>query len=269
MSRFADADRKLTAERAAIAKRTVRRILIVDIERRPGLTPIFDQRTRGFIPVSQWTRLPSLLCFAAKWYGRGPVDFHAVWDDPAAMVQGAWDLYDQADIVVGYNQIRFDNKHLKSEWLTAGLPPPRPWKNVDLFKVNASLFGFESKSLAHLCHRLGLPGKSGHYDPVLAERCVEGDEKAQRLMRRYNVGDVRITENVYDALRPWIHNHPHVGSRATAEGMICNKCGSTELEPAGDYRAVVIEYAMYRCKGCGGLVKAGHHRRVARTQGVQ
>ena len=253
----------------AVSAANTARILVIDIERLPGMVPIFDQRTSGFIPVYKWTRLPSLLCFAAKWHGQRRIDFRSVWDDPAGMVQASWDLYDQADIVVTYNGIKFDNKHLRSEWLLAGLPPPRPWKNVDLFAVNKAKFGFESKSLQHLCDRLGLPGKSGHYDPAVAERCVNGDPKAQALMARYNRGDVRITEAAYDRMLPWIHNHPHVSTSAVDE-LRCNKCGTADVTALPTpYRAVVIEYAQYRCNKCGGVFRAGHVRRVARTMGVQ
>jgi hypothetical protein len=261
MARFADADKRITSAATA-------RVLILDIERLPGMVPIFDQRTSGYIPVYKWTRLPSLLCFAAKWYGkRKPIEFLSAWDDPELMVRRAWELYDEADIVVGYNQIRFDNRHLKSEWLMAGLPPPSPWKNVDLFAVNRSTFGFESKSLQHLCDRLGLPGKSGHYDPATAERCMAGDVTAQRLMTRYNRGDVRITEAAYDALRPWITNHPHM---STLNTVTCNRCASADLTPQPkNYRANVLEYAAYRCNNCGATVAAGHVRRVARTRGVK
>ncbi len=263
MSRVSELDRRIT--KAATA-----RILIIDIERLPGLVPIFDQRTSGFIPVYKWTRLPSLLCFSAKWYGTRSYEFRSVWaDGESGMVEAAWRLYDEADIVVTYNGIRFDNKHLKSEWLLAGMPPPRPWKNVDLFAVNKTNFGFESKSLQHLCDRLGLPGKSGHYDPAEAERCIEGDLAAQKRMERYNRGDVRITEAAYDALRPWITQHPHM-STDKGEKLRCNRCASDDLtiQPT-DYRAVVLDYALYRCNNCGGNVRAGHTRRIARTRGVQ
>jgi DNA-directed RNA polymerase subunit RPC12/RpoP len=185
------------------------------------------------------------------------------------MVRRAWEIYDEADIIVGYNTIRFDNRHLKSDWLVAGMSPPAPWKNVDLFTVNKATFGFESKSLQHLCDRLGLPGKSGHYDPAMAERCMAGSEIDQRKMRRYNVGDVKITETAYDALRPWIHNHPHISSNYGAD-ITCNACGSSRLTPLPKpYRANVLEYAAYRCDQCGANVKAGMVRRVARTQGVK
>ena len=254
------------SERAKATK-----ILVIDIERLPGLTPIFDQRTQGFIPVSKWTRLPSLLCFAAKWHGERKTEFHAAWDDHAAMVQRSWELYDEADIVVTYNGVRFDNKHLKSEWLLAGMSPPKPWKDVDLFAVNRSTFGFESKSLQHLCQRLGLDTKSGHYDAAMAELCIEGDEKAQRTMRRYNVGDVKITEQVYVRMvsRGWLPNHPIMGGPVNDGELACNQCGHTDPIRNGWYLANVQERAAYRCSKCGGNLTSTHVRRVSNMRGVK
>jgi DNA-directed RNA polymerase subunit RPC12/RpoP len=253
----------------AVKAANTARILYVDIERLPGMVPIFDQKTSGFIPVSRWTRLPSLLCFAAKWKGTRKVEFAATWDGHEAMVQKSWDLYDQADIVVTFNGKRFDNPHLRGAWLLAGLPPPRPWKDVDLFQVSKK-YGFESRSLAHLCHMLGIQGKSGHYDPAVAERCIEGDPKAQREMQTYNTRDARINEEVHVRLLGDIHNHPHVSTSA-ADEIRCNRCGGDDFDPLPTpYRAVVLEYPMYRCKNCGGIVKTTHSsRRIARTQGVQ
>jgi hypothetical protein len=254
----------------AVKAANTARILVIDIERLAGLTYRFDQAGSTFIPVSRWKQLPAPLCFASKWIGQKRLEFHAAWDDPAAMVQRSWELYDQADIVVTYNGVKFDNKHLRSEWLLAGLPPPRPWKNVDLYTVNRAKFGFESKSLQHLCDRLGLPGKSGHYDPAMAERCMDGDLRSQMLMARYNRGDVRITEAVYWRLLPYIHNHPHVITLSGDE-MRCNKCGSDDVAATPTpYRADKLEYPQFRCNKCQGLFRSGSHsRRFARTQGVQ
>jgi hypothetical protein len=205
-SRFAEYDRKLGE----------RRILVVDIERQAGLTHIFDQKTRGFISAARWTRLPSLLCLAAKWVDRKPIEFHAAWDDPAAMVEASWRLYDEADVVVGYNSVRFDNKWLRSEWRDAGMMPPRPWKDVDLYSVNRSLFGADSYSLAHLCKQLGLPSKSGHYDPVMADACMEGDEKAQRLMARYSC----FSTDCRDCCESRVEGAPTDGASPTAAPAI-------------------------------------------------
>ena len=257
-SRFAEIDRRLSE----------RRILTLDIERLPGLARVWDQKTH-FIPVSQWTRMPSLLSVAAKWYGRREVMFRAAWNDYDDMVADVWTWLDEADILYTFNGDRFDIPHLRGAFLEAGLPPTRPFKSVDLFKV-ARQFGFESKSLAHLCYRLGIAGKRGHYDPVAAEAALDGDAKAQRDMQTYNCQDTRITEAVADHLRPWIHNHPAV-SPTSGDELRCRPCGSNQLDPLPtDYTAEVLTYAMYRCQRCEAIVVARHHKgRVGRTKGVR
>lgn len=250
------------------AKSAGANVLIIDIERLPGLARVWEPKTR-YVPITQFTKLPSLLCFAAKWYGQRTVEFHAGWDNHDQMVAKAWELYDKADIVVTYNGLSFDNRHLKSDWLVAGMPPPKPWKDVDLYRVNRTHFGFESKSLNHLCYRLGLDTKSGHYDAVTAEQAMAGDQAAQRRMKRYNVGDVKITEQAYDRLRPWISNHPFMGELPTNDTRKCNACSSTNLVRNGTYRAVAIDYVLYRCADCGANVRGGSHSRAAATRGVR
>lgn len=241
------------------------KILVVDMERLCGLARVWDQRT-DFVPASNFVRLPSTLCFAAKFYGDRTTEFHAAWDDYDAMVKRSWEMYDAADIVVTYNGKRFDNQHFAGDWLKAGLAPPSPWKDVDLFQSNK--FGFTSRSLNHLCQILGLDVKSGKYDMDMAEACMAGDEKAQATMRKYNVGDVKITEQAYDRLRGYLPGHPHIGEILVDERR-CNQCGSANLERNGITRAVVIDYVLYRCSDCGANVKGTKHSRQAVTRGAR
>ena len=250
-----------------LAAAATARMLIIDAERLPGLAPMWEQTTR-FVSASRWHRLPQTICFAAKWYGEKEITFRAVWDEGGheAMTLAAWHLYDQADIVIGYNQIKADNKWFKGDWLMYGMGQPRTYKNVDLYRVTAQ-FGLTSRSLAHLCHVLGVPGKRGHYDEAIAEAAYNGDVEAQKKIRRYNIGDPLATERCYDRTLAFNHTHPHVA--VDADGLRCNRCGHKVKKAIGSYRAVVNEYAEYRCGNCGGIVAAQHQRRVARTRGVQ
>lgn len=238
-------------------------ILSVDIERLPGLAPVWDQRTR-FIPAKQWVRYPRMICAAAGWYGQ-PAKFYAEWHK-TDYLQALWRLYDAADIVVGFNTVRFDNRHLRTEWLRAGLKPPSPWKDVDLYQVAARSFGFDSKSLAHLCAQLGLPGKTGAYDPAVAEAAAAGDKQARAELRTYNVGDVEANWAVYDRLRGWIPGHPHMH---VTDDPVCNQCGSTDVVKTGTYRAITRDYPRYRCRACGANIRLAHYSgRVATTRGI-
>lgn len=242
------------------------KILILDIERLPGLARVWEPKTRYIAPRS-FVEWPKLLCWAARWYGEKEYQFAAEWTGRGEMLKEVWELYDKADIVVTYNGIAFDDKHLCSEWLEAGYRPPRPWKNVDLYRA-VKRFGFESKSLDSVSRRLGRPGKATSYDADTAFAAAEGNIRAQNRLRRYNQGDVELTEWLYDRLRGWIPNHPFIGDN-DGESNRCNQCGSAKLrrEPS-QYRAVVIDYNLLRCADCGGLVRAGWYSRVATTRGV-
>lgn len=252
------------AERAATRLSTTAKVLTIDIERLPGTAYVWEPKTR-YVAPRNFVEWPSLLCFAARWYGKKTPIFEAAWTDRERMVKRAWELYDEADVVITYNGIRFDNKHLRSEWLEAGMSPPRPWKDLDLFQ-QVKRFGFESKSLDSVSRRLGRPGKELHYDINLAFAAMRGDKDAQRLMRTYNIGDIELTEWLADRLRGWMHNHPITGS---GDEPTCNQCESTDLtKQPTKYRAVVIDYVLYRCDNCGANVRGAWHSRSAVVRGV-
>lgn len=242
------------------------RILILDIERLPGLAHIWSPKTK-YVPPRQFVEWPRMVCFAARWYGHKHPIFKSEWTDRDAMVQAAWDLYDTADIVVTYYGTRADNPWLRTEWIEAGLTPPRPWKDVDLYRV-VGQFGFESKSLDSVTRRLGREGKESHYSIDNALAAVNGDRQAQRDLRTYNIGDVELTEWLYDRLRGWISNHPTPGNYG--DEVACNQCGSRDLELRDSkYRAVMIDYSLWTCSDCGGHVRGGWHARAASTRGVK
>lgn len=241
------------------------RILILDVERLPGICYAWGPKTK-YVPPEQFIEWPRVLCFAAQWYGHKRPIFEAEWIDRDKMIQRSWDLYDQADIVVTYYGTGADNPWLKTHWVEAGMAPPRPWKDVDLYRA-VTQFGFESKSLHSVSRRLGQDGKLTRYSMTKAWACVNGDKAAQREMKSYNIGDVSETLALYDRLRGWIKNHPHVGTWGDA--IVCHQCGSKNLtlQPSR-YRAVLLEYALYRCDHCGANVRGSWEGRAAATRGV-
>ena len=258
----------LLAPTRITAKGTAR-IAVLDIERLPGIAHIWEPRTK-YIPPSQIVEWPRTVCLAWRWYGQKRVNFAAEWQKGGyvGMLQKAWDVYNTADIIVTYNGINFDTKHLKAAWLEEGFPPPAPVKEVDLYRAVTRQFGFESKSLDSVTKRLGAPGKNGRYSISETKAAVNGNREAQRDIRTYCGGDVELTEWLYDYMRPWLDNHPFVGRHDDTPA--CNRCGSEELtrEPS-TYRAVVIDYTLYRCDHCKGLVRGGWHSRAALTRGVK
>jgi hypothetical protein len=246
-----------------------RRILTIDIERRPGTAYFYDAKV-DWIPARNVVEYPRTVCFAARWYGHPNPIFSAEWHKAGhdGMVHRAWELFDEADIVYTYNGKKFDEKHLRGDWAVLGLPPPRPWKSVDLLSAVRANFAWEHKSLDAVTRRLGRPGKEHPFDLQMILDASDGNRQAQSDMRIYNIGDIELTEWLADRLRPYLHNHPFPGSFGGE--VRCNTCGSDKLtlQPSR-YLAVVIERALYRCDDCGGNVSGGWHARAAATRGVR
>lgn len=248
-------------------QRLERRILVFDLERLPGKCFAWEPRTK-YIPPRQWESWPRVLCAAAKWYDSDDMLFAAEWQDGGheQMVRTIWDWFDKADQVVGFNSVNFDCKHMRTEWLEAGMTPPRPWRDIDLYR-DMKRFGYESRALDTVTKRLGLEGKATHYDMAGAFAAAEGDTEAQDKLRVYNEGDVTLTEELLDSLRGWLPNHPF--PITANEERVCGQCGSSDLKIRDtNYHAPVRSFALYTCQVCGGHARAGWVSRQASTRGV-
>lgn len=247
----------------------IAKILTLDIETSPTTVYTFDMKPNWISP-DKIIEPSTIMSFAAKWYAEDDVMFWSSHHQShSEMIEAAWNLLDKTDILVTFNGVRFDNKHLKREFLLAGYPMPRPWKDVDLYREAKKQWMFESKGLNHLAQRLDLGQKEAHEGFGLWRACLAGDPDAWERMKNYNMQDVVLTEAVYDRMRGWIPNHPHIGPiDAEDVGLLCNQCGSDQLEATGLRRAVVLDYRLYRCIDCGANVQGLMHSRAARTRGA-
>lgn len=250
------------------------KILILDIERVKGEATVefwdlgdFKNRRIHADDVNRW---PRTICFAAAWYSKPKVMFHAEWDAAGyeGMLHTAWRLYDEADVIVGHNLNGFDSKKLKAGWKELHLPAPSPWKTVDTLTVARREFGYESNTLDALCKRLGLASKTDRYDHELAKAACAGDRAAQRRIKAYNVGDIAATRALYVDLMGWMPSHPIIGSEV-ADELACGTCGSMELTRDGWWTAAVMQYALYRCDNCGQPIRSSHSRRISNARGVR
>jgi uncharacterized protein YprB with RNaseH-like and TPR domain len=176
-----------------------------------------------------------VLCWSAKWLGESGTHFMSVIPGKKAptkqMLRGVHDLLDEADAVVHYNGKAFDIPTLNREFLTHGMTPPAPYKQVDLLEVVRDQFNFPINKLDYVCQRLGLGEKVRHPGFQMWVDCMAGDEAAWRKMESYNRHDVVILERLYEVLRPWVRNHPNPGA----------------FDDRPD-----TKYQRYQCGACGG-----------------
>jgi DNA polymerase elongation subunit (family B) len=240
------------------------RVLVLDLETAPASAYVWGLYDQNIAPV-QVIEPSRVLCFAAKWMDESRVQFYSERDGAQAMVEAAWSLLDEADIVVGYNHVRFDIPHLQREMVLRGYGPPSPWTDIDLLTVVRKQFKFLSNKLGAVTEALGLdtkddPGGFATWRAVLA-----GDDKAWKHMQRYCCQDVSVTADLFTYLRPWLKmKMPHAGLWSGAM-RACADCGSERVSPDGVHRSKVGAWMRVVCDDCGAhmrLMANGETRRI-------
>jgi len=225
------------------------RILALDIETRPNLAYVWGLWDQN-INLEALAEHQQMICWVAKWIGKRGTEFRSIHHDgQEPMIMRAWELLDEADVVVHYNGRRFDIPHLNREFLRLDLTPPSPYKQIDLLQTAKREFKFASNKLAHVSKQLGLQGKVEHEGYGLWLKCMAGDEQAWKTMKKYNIRDVVLLEELYLKLRPWVRSHPSFAAHAGRD--MCPACGSTQLQSRGYSTTSVSRYKRLQCVDCG------------------
>jgi hypothetical protein len=241
------------------------KILLLDIENSPEGAWLFQPKRVKYLGPANMREDGLLLCFAAKWLDSPKIFFHSIrHDGKQGMLDAAWKLLDEADVVVHYYGRRHDIPILNREFLLAGMPPPSPYKQVDLYYAIRN-FGFPFNGLDYVSKRMGYTGKTLKLSIPLLVACANGEEWAWRKIRPYNKQDVRLLEFLYYRLQPWIRNHPSHGAHEGAD--VCPACSSEDLEHRGYSMTNSGKYQRYRCLVCGKWSRS--NKRVSGTQIVE
>jgi DNA polymerase elongation subunit (family B) len=242
-----DAARKTTFDKSVKAQV---KILTIDVERAPGSFLSWDPFPK-FLGPEKMLQPSRIICFAAKWFGEKEVIFYDERDGHRQMIEAAWRLLTEADVVVTYNGDKADVPWFNEHFADYGLGPAAPFKSVDLIKSNRQRFNLPYRRLDYLASRY-IGASKDHTDFQLWLDCMAGDEKQWARMRRYNENDVRLTEKVYLRLLPWITNSPHFGM-LTGQSRACPFCGSPKLVRTGKTVAAFVQkYSLLRCQACLG-----------------
>jgi DNA polymerase III epsilon subunit-like protein len=237
------------------------KILVVDIE-----TKLIDVRAFGirdqYLDIKQIVNIPksarTIHCIGWKWLGERKAHVLSEWEHGyEGMIVGIRDKLDEADAVLGFNHINFDMKKMKGQFALLGLDLPKPPTNIDIFKTVRQM-GFPSSKLDYIAQAFGIGRKVKHPGFEMWADCLDGCPKAQRKMALYCAGDVRLTEQVYERLLPYLDNYPHLRERS---GHACAKCGSTNLTSQGWKRTVHYRVQSLKCEN--GHWSQGKREKVA------
>jgi len=249
--------------------KTRARILTLDIECSPNRVDVWQLNAPSLrVGLNQVHEVSRVLCFAAKWHGSKKVLFFSEDEHGhEAMIEAAWNLFNEADVIVAHNAT-FDIKHLQREFLLAGMTPPSPFKTVCTLKAIRQNFRFASNKLDHVCQQLGLGNKVHHEGHELWTKVMAGDPKACAKMKRYCKADVVLCEALYDRLGAYISSHPHHGIY-TGQGGACFRCGGTELIAEGIASTTTSTYARLKCVACGAWSRASRSLTTTSTRSAR
>jgi len=237
------------------------KILIWDIENTPIIGTTWKLYDTNIIDVLQE---PYMLCFAYRWYHSddevqvvAQTDFKRAYKrsrtDDYFVVKAAWNLFDEADIIVAHNGINFDTKKMNARFAFHGLTKPSPFREVDTLRVARKNFKFTSNKLDDLGTLLGL-GQKAPSTYALWKGCMAGEADAWQKMTEYNAQDTVLLEAVYEYFKThgWIDNHPNVNI-ISGNADDCPVCGANHvhLQKRGWKYTNTTKRQQYWCRACG------------------
>lgn len=234
------------------------KILFFDIETSPVLGNVWSlwQQNVGLNQIAQdWY----VLSWAAKWQHEDEVmyqDKRDSWDseDDSELLEGIWKLLDEADIVVGQNSKRFDEKKLNARFIMNGMKPPSSYRSIDTLEIAKRHFGFTSNKLEYMSDKLCKRykklkhGKFAGFE--LWKECLRGNPEAWDEMEEYNIHDVLALEELYDVMKPWYKAHPNLSLYVNDLSTACI-CGSDNWEHSGYHYTNLSKFDRFICTDCG------------------
>lgn len=225
-----------------------------------------------------------IICISYSWdFGKTvhTLDWGTSEADEKQMIIDFDQLINEADVVIGKNSDRFDNKHINAHRMWNDLPGMPYWTKHtdDLEKQMRKHFDLPSQSLDYISNQLGFGGKDkmSFEDWVAINRMrlidlmgsvvgnemtltlfgkklhdvVKEGEKATAKMIKYNKKDVK------DTGRLWKHLEKHFIPKVKANVFLetgptaCEGCGSTEVRSLGNRYSGKTYYKSVVCLKCG------------------
>ncbi len=229
------------------------RIGTLDLETSPHKGYVWGMWQQN-MAAGQIVEPTTVLTFAFKFLGESKIVYRTYRD--ADMYQVLARLLDECDAIVTYNGDKFDLKHISREFVVRGIRPPRPCASIDLLPIVRKRFNFPHNRLDYVCQQiLGVTKlETGGFS--LWPEFMAGEPKAERVMKRYNIWDTKITERLYVALRPWIKNHPYAGAAPVdiddrLQSYECPACGSMDTVKDRPRRTRCFAIRVVNCNACG------------------
>lgn len=226
------------------------KLLALDIETSGAVVRTFSL-FRPIISHEAIIEHPRIICWSAQWVGDKKVLYASEYEHGRkAMLDELHELITEADAIITYNGQGFDIPWIEGEFIYEGMSPTPPVTHIDLYRTIKQRTRHISGKLDYAVQRLLGDRKVPHAGIKLWNGCAEGDPKAWATMKKYSKHDTALLVPLYQALRPWIKQHPSAPVHgASPDG--CVVCGSEYLRIRGSYKTKTGKYRRYQCQDCG------------------
>jgi hypothetical protein len=235
------------------------RVLFWDIETMPHITANWGKYDQNAVWVESYGYTFSM---AWNWLGEtethvlGLDDFPGYRKNPhydGHLIDQAWLLLDEADIVIAHNGINFDTRKVMGRIAVHDYERgPSPFKEIDTKLVAKRAGFFFSNSLNDLADELNIGRKVQTGGAELWKSIFQRQDKESIAhMKVYNIHDVELLKKVYLRLRKFDRKHPNLALMADRPDA-CPKCLRVGTLIVRKYiYANVTARVQYSCNACG------------------
>jgi len=241
------------------------RILLPDVEVAFKLGYFYNQWNTN-IPAHRIKQDSFLISAAWKWYGQKTIHSVSVLDDPTAfktdfkndrvVANALYEAYEEADAVVYFNGINFDDREINTALIRNRIPPKKTVVKIDPYKIARSHFRFSGgNSLKNLCVQLKLKSKKADIDDETWIAAAEGCPVAIKKVVSYNRHDIEPMSEAWDLLKPYapaaLNMNHFVKDSNGLPVHVCPSCGSANFTKRGKQYNKVMVKQTYHCQDCG------------------
>jgi DNA polymerase III epsilon subunit-like protein len=233
----------------------IKRRLFYDIETSFNQGWFFTAGYKQNINYEQITVERAVISICYKWEGEKTIHSLA-WkngNDKKLLIDFL-KIADSADELVAHNGDKFDLAFIKTRCAKHGISCSPLLKTIDTYKIAKSHFRFNSNRLDYIGKFFGFGGKvsTGGYR-LWFDVVIKKDEAALLKMIKYNKGDVRLLENVFNKLKPYIRVKTHYGVLNGKDRPSCPECGASDRQIVNQHRvsAAGTKTTQLKCAHCG------------------
>lgn len=219
-------------------------------------TLCFDIETFGGLKA----HMSEISVFGYKWLGEGKKatilsgrnfpEFKKDFTNDRPLLKALSKVWNEADAVIAHYGERFDRRFLNSRLEKHGLPPLKPVRLIDTWRISKDNFALPGNSLNVLLKFFNCPFQKDDLTYEEWRKVQLGDVKALKHLEDHCTNDVLGLEWIFQKHLAHYTNKLPNQNLVDTKLKRCPKCGSDNLIRRGTACNQTTVFAQYFCKQC-------------------